>query len=175
MRLFAAINFSHEIKSSMARDISELKAASEKGSFTRAENLHLTLAFLGEVPEHRLRAAVNAMNGICAPSFELTVEGFGGFAGEDGSTYWRGLRKSDELTSLRRSLYRGFVFEGFSPDPKPFKPHITLARRCILARPSCGITFEPVSMTVSAVSLMRSDRPSGRLTYTELFRKELKK
>ncbi|MDR1042323.1 MAG: RNA 2',3'-cyclic phosphodiesterase, partial [Clostridiales Family XIII bacterium] len=48
MRLFIAINFSEEIKDALCETIADLRDASRRGRYTHRDNLHLTLAFIGE-------------------------------------------------------------------------------------------------------------------------------
>ena len=49
MRLFIAIPFSEEFKGELIRVQNEMRANGVRGNFSRAENLHVTVAFLGEV------------------------------------------------------------------------------------------------------------------------------
>ena len=61
MRLFVAIEFDEKTKSKMIDVQDQLRAAVLHGNFSRPENLHLTLAFLGEVPEERVGGIIRAM------------------------------------------------------------------------------------------------------------------
>ena len=54
MRLFIACQFSREAQQEIERVRDELRRHAEKGNFTRSENFHLTLAFLGEIGEEKI-------------------------------------------------------------------------------------------------------------------------
>ena len=65
MRLFIAIHFNDDIKNKLAREIEILKKQALSGTFSRKENLHLTVIFLGEVPKNRLMEIQFAMDKVC--------------------------------------------------------------------------------------------------------------
>ena len=77
MRLFISVDFSEEILEVLRDSIDQLKHQCRSANFTREENLHLTLAFIGET--QRSEAAVRAMKRINMDSFPLTLNGFGHF------------------------------------------------------------------------------------------------
>ncbi len=166
MRLFVAVNFSPEIKAALMGAIDDLRRQSTGGNFTRADNLHLTLAFIGETLD--LRGARAALAAVSAPPFVLTLNGAGRF----GDLYWAGLEKSAALTALAASMQQALRDRGFAIEKRPFKPHITLARQLRSEGP-VSLKVPRLSMTVGRISLMRSDRVNGRLTYTEVCGKDL--
>ena len=162
MRLFIAILFSPEVRHSLLDTVAQLKQQSLSGSFTHPENLHLTLAFIGET--NRLREVQQAMESIDFHPFSLTLSGTGNF----GDLWWAGLRRSAELEALVRQLRDALEKQGLPFDRKPFRAHITLARRVELpAAPA--FSMQPVSMTVESISLMQSERVNGKLIYRERF------
>ena len=75
MRLFIAIGLDDPVKDLLCRAQRQLKRQALGGRFSRRENLHLTLAFLGEAPDIR-RAAI-ALDQIQAAPFSLAVQGLG--------------------------------------------------------------------------------------------------
>lgn len=162
MRLFVAIRLSDKVVDALVRAQNDMYDRGVRGSFTPPENMHLTLAFIGEYPD--VEPALEAL-----PAFEpfpLTLEGLGCF----GDLWWAGLRPSPPLEAVVRRLRRALA-EGDIPfDRKRFSPHITLIRRATGAMP--GIALEAASMTVEAVSLMRSDRGRNGMIYTEVGRVE---
>ncbi|MEA5038483.1 MAG: RNA 2',3'-cyclic phosphodiesterase [Clostridiaceae bacterium] len=161
MRLFIAILFSPDIKSSLLRAVSDLRMQSETGVFSRPENLHLTLAFLGEI--HDAAAALQAMEAAGGTPFSLATEGCGRF----GELWWAGVRENPALSALARRLRRELDVRQVPYDHKPFHPHITLARQIASASP-IRLSIPERNMTVSHLSLMKSERLQGRLTYTEI-------
>lgn len=161
MRLFIAILFSPEIKVSLLNAIADLRAQADSGVFTRPENLHLTLAFLGEVrdPSGAKQAIIDAAG---AP-FSLTIGGCGRF----GNLWWAGVQETPPLSALSRRLRRALNAYQISYDQKPFRPHITLARQLVCDAP-VQLTVPHHAMTVTRLSLMKSERIDGRLIYTEI-------
>ena len=160
MRLFVAIRLPEPMKDALIRAQNDMYDRGVRGSFTPRENLHLTLAFIGEYPD--VDSALEAL-----PAFEpfpLALEGLGCF----GDLWWAGLRPSPPLEAVVRRLRRALAGSGIPFDRKRFSPHITLIRRATGALP--GIAPEPVSMTVEAISLMRSDRGRNGMLYTEVGR-----
>lgn len=161
MRLFIAVLFDDKIKGTLLRAVSDLRAQADTGVFTRPENLHLTLAFLGEA-----RGPAAANEAICAAAgdrFPLTVGGCGRF----GDLWWAGVRETPPLSALSRRLRRELTSRNVSFDQKPFRPHITLARQLQAAEP-VRISVPEQTMTVSRVSLMKSERVCGKMVYTEI-------
>ncbi len=164
MRLFVALHFSPEIKSVLLTAIDDLRRQSA-GNFTQPENLHLTLAFIGE--SDRVSEVKAALSAVTAVPFDLTVGGSGKF----GDLYWAGVDKNPALSDLADSVRTELKKRSINFDPKPFKAHITLARE-VLSK-DISLTIPSTTMTVSRISLMRSDRINGKLTYTEVFGKPL--
>lgn len=77
MRLFVAINFSKDVKNALLAAIDELKGQAVSGNFTSPDNLHLTLAFIGE--SERASAIRGAIDRCAVPPFDLAVSREGHF------------------------------------------------------------------------------------------------
>jgi len=167
MRLFVAVLFSPRVKEVLLGAIDSLRAQAVSGNFTRPENLHLTLAFIGESSDPD--AAAQAVDAAAVPPFSLAVSGFGRF----GDLWWAGIEKNPALTGLAESLLENLCRRGFKVDKRPFKPHITLARQVEL-RGAPKLCIPRTEMTVGRISLMKSERIRGNLTYTEIYGRELK-
>lgn len=167
MRLFVAILFSPQVREVLLGAIDSLRAQAVSGSFTRPENLHLTLAFIGESEDPE--AAAKAVDAAAGPPFFLAVRGFGHF----GDLWWVGIEKNPALTGLAESLQESLRRHGFHVDKRPFRPHITLARR-VEPRGDVQLSIPRTGMTVGRVCLMKSERIRGILTYTEIYGRELK-
>lgn len=163
MRLFVAVRFSEETKAALLDAIRKLRESGE-GNFTRPENLHLTLAFIGETT--RVREASEALARIRAKPFEFKTRGSGRF----GSIVWAGIAENEELTQLAESVRRGLGAAELPFDSKPFVPHITLAREY---HARSVIVIPETTTRVTRVSLMKSERIDGRLKYSEVFGKDL--
>jgi len=166
MRLFVAINFDEKIKAALSEVQDKMKLQGVRGNFTHPENLHLTLAFIGEYADPDLVKEI--LEGIRLAPFEISLEGMGSF----GNLWWAGIRQSDRLDVLARILRRRLAESDIPFDRKKFRPHVTLVRR-----PESRLTLSPgdyaeiirgVSMTVDHISLMRSDRGKNGMIYTEI-------
>ncbi len=167
MRLFVAVNFTAEFKKELLEAINRLRKNCITGNFSRPENLHLTLTFIGETRDTAgAKAAVDACD---AEPFDLVTICTGRF----GDVFWVGLEESAQLKALSKSLQTELRSRGFAIEKRPFRPHITLARRITV--PS-GLNFEvpKASMTVRRISLMKSEHINGILTYSEIFGKDLR-
>lgn len=161
MRLFVAIRFSPEIETVLMKTAAALREAGS-GSFTRRENLHLTLAFLGETEDLAgARAALD--EAVTGGRFAITVGGFGSF----GDLLWVGVDSGGRLETLAGSVQDSLRRRGFAIERRNWKPHITVARRYRGPRPR--IVVPRCAMTVTRVSLMCSERIGGVLTYTERY------
>lgn len=166
MRLFVAITFSDNIISVLKNAMGQLRKQNCRGNFTNPENLHLTLAFIGETD--RLADVTQAMDSCHSRPFTLSVTGSGQF----GALYWAGIEKNPELSRLAAQLQSALSSLGFHIDTRALNPHITIARQVDSPGP-IRLDVPRVSMAVDHISLMRSDRINGRLIYTEVFSKNL--
>ena len=182
MRLFIAIQLNDEMKDALTRLQKQLQRQGVRGNFTRRENLHLTLAFIGEYPD--LYDVKDIMDTIDFEPFDISLDGMGSF----GSLWWMGLSSgsgeedgNDELKSLAKHLRRALADAGIPFDRKKFSPHITLVRKPTMrnsaaeaghrnaAIPEEILADLPrASMLVDHISLMRSERGKHGMIYTEL-------
>lgn len=167
MRLFIAIRFDDGVLDELEGFIAQCRRLG-RGRWTRRDNLHLTLAFLGE--QRDTAAAEAAMDGLSAPAFDLTLAGLGRFRREGGDLLWLGAEPSAPLLTAERQLRQGLKRQGFSPEERPFRPHLTLGRQVSLPAPPPAPTL---TQRVEGVSLMESRREAGVLTYTELYWRRL--
>ena len=168
MRLFIAILFSDEVKNALLKAAAQLKSKTLTGNFTKPQNLHLTMAFLGEVQS--LERPIHALQELDFQPFPLQL----GRSGRFGDLYWAGLRESAALSQLSQAIRASLDRAGVLYDKKAFRPHITLARNVKSAVP---VTFcvPAAAMTVQKLSLMQSERTAGGLRYISVFEKRAAK
>ena len=165
MRLFLAIPPSPAVRASLEAAQETLRRQG-RGTFPPPENLHLTLAFLGET--EALSGAKAALAAIRARPFSLAV---GGPPGHFDDVWWAGVTADRALEDLALSLQADLRRRGFLLEDRPFRPHITLVRRWRGEAPQ--VTVPRARMVVRRVSLMRSDQRDGRRIYTELAHRAL--
>lgn len=175
IRLFTAINFDEKTKAELYRAGDKLLFFASGGSFTHPENLHLTLAFIGETD--RADAVCQAMNRVSAKPFLLATDVLGRFRRDSGDIWWLGFAPSDSLSNLYAGLYKELVGAGFSLETRSYRPHLTLGRQVVFPadfdEKTLGNPLPKMSIRIDALSLMKSERIGGRLTYTEIYRKAL--
>ena len=166
LRLFIAIRFSKEILDTLLRAQEQLRRSGARGNFSAPENLHLTLAFLGETSD--VVTLCRVIDRAAGEAFPLAVSGAGRF----GELWWAGVEKNPALEALAERLREGCRRAGFHPDEKPFRAHVTLARQLQYDAPP-RLHVPRTEMTVRRVSLMKSERVGGKLTYTEVYGRDL--
>ena len=168
MRLFIAINFKNETRSRLLDLRDELRGKSEHGRFSLPENLHLTLAFIGEVNPKKSDTIKAIMDTVTFAPFASEVERLGTFS--KGTLWWAGLRENEPLMMLQREVEHKLAFCGFDMDGRKYSPHVTLGREVVTnAKPW---QIEPFGETVSTIDLMKSERINGKLTYTAIYSKK---
>lgn len=134
LRLFIAASLPSELITRLDRDI--LTAPELRKSGLRpvpAQNLHLTLHFIGETPETKLpeidAALDRAVGGIAV--FRVRLVGGGCFPNRRSPrVFWIGIdsEASQALGSLAKTVKNELQKAGIGGDPKPFRPHLTIAR-----------------------------------------------
>jgi 2'-5' RNA ligase len=169
MRLFIAIDFSPEVKQSLAQLSCELERQADAGHAIPPENLHLTLVFIGETA--RLQEVIELMDAICHTElFEplrLTLSRIGSFKNKRSHTWWVGVDAPPELKTLANALADGLREAGFSIERRAFKPHVTIGRGIITSRP-VSLHLPAIELVADSVSLMRSTHKNGRPVYSKL-------
>ena len=166
MRLFIAINLNDEMKDALMDIQDTMRTYGVRGKETPPENMHLTLAFIGEYDDpERVKEIVESIE---IRPFEMSLSGIGAF----GDLWWVGTNNSAPLMAVSRRLRRALAEAGIPFDRKKFSPHITIIRRArgALSKEAAGEITDVIaaSMTVDHISLMRSDRGKYGMVYTEL-------
>ena len=164
MRLFIAIQLSDAMKDTLTAVQEKMYAYGVRGNFTPRENMHLTLAFIGEYPDKE--QVLDALSSVSFSSFSIALKGMGCFR----DLWWAGMEESAPLTAVVRRIRRALAENEIPFDKKRFSPHITLIRKAAGTMP--GIQIDTVSMPVKSISLMRSDRGKRGMIYTEVGKSE---
>ena len=142
-------------------------------------NLHLTLKFLGAVPEERTDAIVGALtqSGLDLQPFEARILGLGAFPSANRPrVVWAGVTDgAAEMVELARRVETALAKLGFAHDERPFSPHVTLGRVRRPGRDSAltealgsARAREFGRMPVPGAALMRSELGARGARYTEL-------
>jgi 2'-5' RNA ligase len=130
-RIFIAIKV--EAGETLCKVVSSLKSGliNEGIKWTRLDNIHLTLAFLGDTEDNMIEMISSKMKEKCEGSgkFELIIRGTGVFKNlSDPRVIWTGIEPSEKLTLLNNSIIHGLDESGIKIENRPFKPHLTLGR-----------------------------------------------
>ena len=156
------------IAGAVAPTVREVTGRGEGGAArpVPAANYHFTLAFLGAVPHDELER-------LCLVA-EQSAEAYGQSGlgpisiTVDTLEHWRkpqvlvatSATTSPAADSLAERLSRDLIAGGFSPDSKPFRPHLTLARKVTL--PFAATPLRPRLLTFKSFALVESKtRPAG--------------
>ncbi|WP_284641314.1 RNA 2',3'-cyclic phosphodiesterase [Paenibacillus silviterrae] len=139
LRLFIAVPIPSRVKDSLKGYMLDLQASLSFQKWVHPDDLHITLKFLGGTPvkmkeklEEQLASLANGLS-----TFHLSVGELGAFgkpaapgvlqAGVHGDT--------DALKHMHRRVEQLAAAHGFAPEERPYKPHITLARRYVGSEP----------------------------------------
>ena len=165
-RLFIAINLNEEMKDALMDIQDTMRTYGVRGKETPPDNMHLTLAFIGDYDDPELVKEV--INGIDIRPFQIKLSGVGAFR----DLWWAGIENSAPLFAISRKLRRALAESDIPFDRKKFSPHITIIRRAEgtlsdVPEEELAAAFGS-SMTVDHISLMRSDRGKYGMAYTEL-------
>lgn len=171
MKLIISINFDDASKDKIFEHMKLLTSKCEEGVFTRRENIHLTLLFIGET--NQIGAIVETMDAIDVDSFEISLADNGKFRRSGGDVYWIGVERTPELVKLQKMLYRSLVRHGVMADKNDFKPHLTVSRATVLDKSDIPETSFNGSLRINRISLMKCENSRDGAFYTELYAKEL--
>jgi 2'-5' RNA ligase len=130
VRLFVALQLSEDLREAIAALIQELKPLDESWKWTRPDNLHVTLKFLGEVPKDQLKNVEEALRKAPADlPIALTFRRLGFFPNERRPrVLWIGIDAPQSLPATAACIDAALVSVNVPREEKSFTPHLTLAR-----------------------------------------------
>jgi len=181
IRTFIAVELNPTLKQAIAGVQEGLKrelqglAAGVRLQWVRVDSIHLTLKFLGDIEQGRVGNILHVLEevGRDYEPFSIDVKGFGVFPNlRAPRVLWMGLAdQADVLIRLAGSIDAALAPLGFQIEPKPYSPHLTLARvkeqAPIIANAltDSGVMRDVTSrgtLPVQAMALMKSElTPSG--------------
>ena len=139
MRVFVAINPTEAVRSRVKAAARPLREAGFPIRWVADENVHLTMKFLGEVPEERLEDLYRAVDEAaeCVSSFDMNLKGFGAFPSlRRPSVVWTGIDLDPALAELQGRTEDALAVLDYPREDRRFHPHLTLGRARKKARPS---------------------------------------
>ncbi len=173
MRLFVALDLPPGAKDMLIMLQKKLIETGMQGRPAHPENLHITLQFLGEVPDQNAPLICEAMEktlkGQIAP--QVYISGVGVFVRSTGDTVFAQLDGDlKALFQLQQSVVAALKPLGFRADTRPFTPHVTLFRNANYA--NRGFRAKSDSFFLSTVSMYSSKLGAGMdggPLYTQLY------
>lgn len=190
LRAFIAIDVPQATQDAIEKETSRLQhiLGAQTIRWAPASNMHLTLKFLGNIPETHIDFFKQMLTQITEThsAFDLSIGGLGSFSsGKLVRVLWLGIQPTAELTSIQRDVEAGARRLGYEKEARAFYPHLTLGRVKQNIHPnemqsirSALQTFQfgkIPSARVDSLHLYQSElRPKGSV-YTKLFSVKLKR
>lgn len=185
-RLFVAVDLPEPVRMLIQRVSHEFAPHAQVLKPVRSDLLHITLRFLGNVPQKRSAIVERAMHSAARPStaFTLTVSGLRAFPNGRAPRVLRmGIERDaghGALEALASQVDRALVTEGFQLTPSKFSPHITFGRtrdriskeqRSAIADTLQRVQAlgpDPISFTVQKITVVRSELLASGPHYSPL-------
>jgi RNA 2',3'-cyclic 3'-phosphodiesterase len=187
MRLFIALELETQVKRELERLQNELRRICADGvSYPKAEQLHLTLKFLGEVAAEQVSEVKEALSSATSgvKPFELRIAKLGSFPeGRPARVVWAGTEEiggSKEFERLWRNLETELQLLDFEAEEHGFSPHITLARvktpvaGKMLSQKMERVTLNALTQCVNRCTLFQSELKSSGAVHTPLLTAEFR-
>ncbi|NLZ51782.1 MAG: RNA 2',3'-cyclic phosphodiesterase [Thermoanaerobacteraceae bacterium] len=182
MRCFIAINLDLSVKANIRDFIQNKVSQNFKGiRWVKPENLHITLAFLGEITTEQASSIKKVLESILAKheSFPIELSGIGFFPNrKNPKVFWIGIKEQPKLLKLKHDIDKCLTECNIYFDKKPFSPHLTIGR----IKSPLKIESEIVealdfkaSFLVTEFFLIKSDLFSDGPVYSDLYRFEFGK
>ena len=164
MRLFIAINFEEDMLDALGEIQDDLRMSGVKGSYTPRENLHMTLAFIGEYDDPE--QIVEVMRKVPLRSFSIRLSGYRPFK----DMMFAEFEENENLRDYVKRLRAALLEEEIPFDRKKFMPHVTLIRRaeCTKGKALLPEFRDSESMRVNGISVMKSERGKHGMIYSEV-------
>jgi RNA 2',3'-cyclic 3'-phosphodiesterase len=124
IRLFTGL----EIPPSIAQRLSLLQSGLQGARWIDPENFHITLRFIGDVPENTACEIDETLSSIYEDPFDLELHGIGQFGNDKPHAVWAKVGESEPLRALQAHQEIALQRLGLRPEPRKYTPHITLAR-----------------------------------------------
>ncbi|MBI3403984.1 MAG: RNA 2',3'-cyclic phosphodiesterase [Acidobacteria bacterium] len=130
MRLFVALDLPDDVRRAIGELLENLRRSIHGPSYVRADAMHITLKFIGEVAEEKVAGIIRALQSLPKfHPFELSFGILGYFPNEKRpSVLWAGITAPPALAELASAIERALEPLGVARESRDFHPHLTLAR-----------------------------------------------
>lgn len=182
IRCFISIEIDPTVKNSIEQYIKKLIQNNflKNIKWVKSENMHITLAFLGETPINKLDRISEIIKGISArySPFTINLQGTGFFPNiRQPRVLWIGIEKEPALYDIKHEIDIGLDRLGLFYDRKPFSPHLTLGRfkSFYSAGDLSGLPDFKACFLAKEIALVKSELFKDGPVYTNIFTCCLKK
>lgn len=176
-RLFIGVKFSSDVNEYFQTSQLMVEKYCERANYTRNDNFHLTLKFLGMIEESRIPEIIEIINEVDVQRMKLFFDHIGFFNKKGRYVIYMGCQPVVELTDYVMKLSDKLVkYSLLEKDEQIYTPHITLCRNAKILVPSVDVSR---GMTIACeaeilnVTLFESTNIEGVLTYRPLYTREL--
>jgi 2'-5' RNA ligase len=181
IRLFVALKIPEEIKNHLLNVCYGLSESSELFKWEKPEKIHLTLKFIGEVPEELVSSIAKEIAFIEEyNSFNFNVTKFGlFFRNKVASILWAGLKTDESINRLVGQLNERLSIFSIPVERRKFKPHLTMLR--LKKDPGNNFiskfreySFDNLNFNSNEISLIKSELLSTGARYLDIKKYKLK-
>lgn len=131
MRTFLALDIPDSVRGEIARIQRPLEELGAEVRWVAVQSMHITLKFLGEVPERQVVEIAGTLSSL-SPLFgplEISLQEIGAFPTRTSPrVVWLGILLNEDFSRLHQEVESKLVPLGFEPEDRPFRPHLTLGR-----------------------------------------------
>ena len=180
VRAFIAVDLGDEIREKLDGLQRKLKKVHAHARWVKPRDMHLTLAFLGDLPVEKISPLKTALDEAFKGQkpFDLKAAGTGFFGRPNRPrVIWAGIAECPPLMELQRRAVEALHAAEVEFDNKPFSPHLTLARiktpnhtESLLGKLEKAKTADLGRTCIDAAELIQSDLRPGGAEYTVLHR-----
>jgi 2'-5' RNA ligase len=184
-RLFCAVELSDDVRARLQEHIARLRkeVPDAAASWSRVENIHLTLKFFGNVALDRIPKISAAATGTTKQfsKFQIGVGKTGVFPRPSrAQVLWIGVNDpSGQLAALQKRFEDECAAEGFEKENRAYRPHLTIARirkpegARQLAETHLNMNFPTIEVPLHELIVFRSELSSKGSRYTAISRHQI--
>ncbi len=126
MRVFVGIPLASAVLDELSSVRLRLQSHGDRLRWSAPQSWHITLQFLGKIEQERYDCVVAQLRQLHSPAVSIQLQEMGFF--DRAGIFFAGVKLTPELLALQQNVISATVLCGFTPETRPYHPHITLAR-----------------------------------------------
>lgn len=123
-RLFAGV----EVPETIREQLEDMAVPLPGARWIDAEDMHITIRFAGDIDNRTADEFAELLAGIAIAPFQVRLTELAAFGGREPRALYAGVDGGDRLDALHRAADRAARSVGIAPEPRSWKPHVTIAR-----------------------------------------------